>query len=467
MKRRARIAAVSAIALALTLASATHAIAQLTLYAAAKGEVGDFAPSTLYTLGIADAVAVEIGPIQGPDPNEPGTIHWENVTGLAFLPDGRLVGAASADALLAPGRGSALIEIDRQTGAANFIGIIDDDTSGVCGRITDLAYESLSGVLYGIGKGCLEDQDQLYSIDTQTGEGAAIGVIDAATRKGNGVSAQPVTGQLFATRTRFQMTGDGPDRLVLELQTLDPESGNGTLIQQSNTGTIGGIDFHPIDGVLYGVGLDEEEIDSDTVELVPAFGTIDTANARFTRIGVTTLDGADLFGVEAIAFRPPGGCPVVARVVCFGPRKSRFSYKASSGKLKWKWSRGGFDLDALGDPTVDTDYRVCVYQTNNTPPLIIAGADAPAGDGWKTSKKGYRYKSKSGEPNGITSLHLKSGADKAKVSLKGKNFTLPLPLLQIPSALVEVSNAAGSCWQAIYGSPAKKNDEKGFEDKFK
>jgi hypothetical protein len=473
MKRRGRIAALSGIVFALTLVGATSATAQLTLYAAAKGEVEGSAPSTLYTLGIADAVAVEIGPIQGPDPSQPGTLHWENVTGLAFLPDGRLVGAASADAILAAGRGSALIEIDHESGAATFIGVIDDDITGVCGRITDLAYESRGQVLYGIGKGCPDDEEWLYSIDAFTGQGTEIGVLDAEVRMGNGLAAEPATTTLYAARTRLQA-----DRYRLELQTVDKETGMATDVQESAAGPMGGLDFDPIGRSLYAVGLDEEEIDPETVELVPSLGTIDTDNARFTRIGITTLGGEDLFGVEAIAFRAPGGCPALATQGCFGPRKSKFSLKASGGKLKWKWSRGTFDEAFLGDPTDDTNYRICVYDTMaplpgdpvglENLPLLQTGAGAPAGEGWVAKKKGFKYKSKDGAPEGLTALQIKPGESDGKLTVNGKGVAVPtLPFDQSPAVVVEVQNELGACWQGFYVSPAKKNNEERFDAKFK
>jgi len=467
--------ALAGIALSLALAWPGGALAELTLYAAAKGVNEGSAPSTLYTLGVDDAIASPVGPIEGPDPGGPGTLQWENVTGLAFLPYDRLLGVASADAILDGALGSALIEIDRQSGAASFVGVIVDDNTGACGRITDLAFDTAGGVLYGIGRRCSDDEDRLYSIDPQTGEGSEIGVIDGNTRMGNGLAVEPASGDLFATRTQLVVGEDVPDRLLLQLRRLDKETGQAIFVNNSNTGTLGGLDFHPIDGVLYGVGLQEEVIDPDTIELVPALGTIDTSNARFTRIGVTTLDGEDLAGVEAIAFRAPGGCPPLASEGCFGPRKSKFAYRASGGKLKWKWARGTFGEESLGDPAADTDYRICVYDTaapqpgaGASTPLLVTGGEAPAGERWKSTSKGFKYKSKDGAPEGIRSLKLKSGQSNAKLGVKGKDVApAQLPFGQSPEVVVEVQNRAGSCWQGLYGEPAKKNDENRFEAKFK
>lgn len=141
---------------------------------------------------------------------------------------------------------------------------------------------------------------------------------------------------------------------------------------------------------------------------------------------------------------------------CRQAEKQLLKIKAE-GKVKWKWKKGAATSKSdFGDPTTDTDYRVCLYDGvggDQSPP---ACADIPAGNGWKEKKKGFKFKSKSGV-DGITSIQLKEGEQgKAKIQVKGEGGAA-LPLT--PTAVLQISNSEGQCWESRF-SQFKKNDEK-------
>ena len=477
-------------ALGLALVSAPAA-ADVTLYAAAKGVREGSAPSSFYTIDPETAEATLIGPIEGPDPLGEGTRAYENVTGLAFLRDDRLVATADGDDFVpAPrgivaGRGAILIEIDPATGAAEFIGLIDDDVNGTCGRMPGLSYDPDSGTLYGIGNSCIEDfepecmpeeppdpdDDYLYSIDPVTGAGTPIGVIQEpvedgnpndeftpcpiTSADGNGLAVEGPTGTLFAARGR-------------SLVTIDPTTVLATRIEPRNLDKTGALDFDPEGGDLYGATLANDGTTQNPI-FVPVLNIISTGNAASTRVGETTLDGAELAGVDAIVFRGPGGCPAgPIGLPCRGPGKSRLSFKSPSGKLKWKWSRGAVTtLDDWGDPVSgDTRYRLCWYDHAEGVARLDTVWEVPPGEGWKGTSKGFKYKRPSGSPPGIDKLRLKSGVSgTAKIVAKGKDLPPPvLPQSQTPAVQVQLLNGLGECWETVVGAPAGTNDGKSFKD---
>ncbi len=140
--------------------------------------------------------------------------------------------------------------------------------------------------------------------------------------------------------------------------------------------------------------------------------------------------------------------------------------------VQWTWTRGGATTPAdLGDPTGTTRYDLCLYDGTAG---LVASAAAPAGGTcagrpcWTAKSSGFRYAQKSAMPNGLTSIDLKSGATgKARIVVKGKGTLLDLPALPIGSLplTVQLSNGAGRCWAATFGSGVRDNDADAFKAK--
>jgi hypothetical protein len=80
----------------------------------------------------------------------------------------------------------------------------------------------------------------------------------------------------------------------------------------------------------------------------------------------------------------------------------------SRDRLTWKWVKGAATTPAdFGDPTLATDYRLCVYDATGDGAALIAAADIPAGGTcagtpcWKATTRGFRYRDKAATPDAI------------------------------------------------------------------
>ncbi len=140
-------------------------------------------------------------------------------------------------------------------------------------------------------------------------------------------------------------------------------------------------------------------------------------------------------------------------------------------RLTWKWVKGDATFKPeFGAPLGSTDYTLCIYdQSAASQPIVrasIPAAGTCAGKPcWKETAKGFKYKDKELDPDGIQLALLKSGpSGKAKIIVKGKGANVPLPALPLtPTVTVQLKNA-DACWQAEYGT-ATKNDAEQFKAK--
>ena len=435
-------------------ALAMSAGAQVVLYGAAAG-CTDCQPegSTLFTVAPTSGVASVVGDIVDAD-----EIPFNNVTGMAFLRDGRLVASANGDD--DGTKAAILIEIDPGSGLATLIGEIDNDDSGDCGRMPDLTYDPSTSTLYGIADSCFggSEDDQFYRVDPATGAGTGVGPT-GTDNGGNGLAWEPATGTLFHT--------PGDDEA---LWTIDRSDGSGTVVEGSegNVGApldsngLNALDFHPLTGVLYGSLKDGEAGDGFLV-------TVDTAD------GVTTIVGqfrnsneVEIDGFDALAFRGPAGCPAGPVGPCRDSAAggSKLKFTAKKGKGSWKWKGGQTAKADFGDPLTETDYRICTHDAAGGNPVLAAGQRVPAGAEWQDTSSGFKYKNKTGAPDGITKVTLKEGTDKAKIKAKGENIAGPaLPASDDDRVVTQLLNSDGECWDSTFVGPAKKNDAEKFKAK--
>jgi alpha-tubulin suppressor-like RCC1 family protein len=141
-------------------------------------------------------------------------------------------------------------------------------------------------------------------------------------------------------------------------------------------------------------------------------------------------------------------------------------------QLQWKWSAGSATTKTdFGDPMNSDDYVLCLYDGTGLLATLTApaGGTCPTKPCWADKPKGYQYKDKSADPDGITQLQLSEGADgKAKIQVKGKGLNLPdldLAMLASPITVQLQSARSGVCFGATYGAPFLKNDGVSFKDK--
>lgn len=161
---------------------------------------------------------------------------------------------------------------------------------------------------------------------------------------------------------------------------------------------------------------------------------------------------------------PAEGCRAAA-----GPGAAKLTFVDRREALKWKWSGAGITLEDYGDPLARTGYTLCVHDAVEGVFSLVLEARIPAGDGWKARKRSFAYKRKDGDPDGVVKLSLKAPAPgstrPAKIKLAGRDVELAgPPLSQSPEVVVQLHHDDGECFEARYGAPAKKNDEKKFVD---
>ena len=170
-----------------------------------------------------------------------------------------------------------------------------------------------------------------------------------------------------------------------------------------------------------------------------------------------------------------GNCGVGApRSSCRTALKSLLAIKNNADdtkdKLIWKWLKGEATTQGdFGMPTGTTAYTLCLYA--GTTSAALGSADIPPGANWAPiSDKGYKFKDKTGTPEGIQKVVLKGGAaGKAKALVKGKGANLPDVLtgvLPLPVTAQLVNDANAVCFEGQYDSAdVKKNDGTQFKAK--
>jgi len=131
-------------------------------------------------------------------------------------------------------------------------------------------------------------------------------------------------------------------------------------------------------------------------------------------------------------------------------------------KFQWQWGRGdAFDQSDLGDPTLSTDYALCIYDATGGETTLAASLSLPAGNsGWRNNAPyGWKWSERDGLVNGIRKLDLRGGAaGKSKVKLRAGGSFLPLPgalaasayFDEDPAVIVQLLSSEGSCWTSSF-----------------
>ena len=128
-----------------------------------------------------------------------GDIGFEGITGLAFLPDGRLVGSANDDGA---GKVSILINVNIGKGTGSLIGTIGEQSGGGgvgCGRVPDLSVDPLTNTLFATGRACQGGDPFLLTIDPDNAQGTLIGDYLPFDGAGNGFAISDA-GVFFRSR---------------------------------------------------------------------------------------------------------------------------------------------------------------------------------------------------------------------------------------------------------------------------
>ena len=161
---------------------------------------------------------------------------------------------------------------------------------------------------------------------------------------------------------------------------------------------------------------------------------------------------------------PSSGCLTGLPFDCRAPTETdaaalRLETRAAHKSLAWDWSSGAATTKAdFGDPRATTSYALCVYGGSYSDEVLLRGA-APAGavcsrtaGCWRATPRGFVYHSRSGGPDGLSSVSLRAGAaGRAEVVVKGRGARLDAPTLPLTAPVtVQLRKTDGSppCWSA-------------------
>lgn len=170
-------------------------------------------------------------------------------------------------------------------------------------------------------------------------------------------------------------------------------------------------------------------------------------------------------------------CPAepVPASSCRQSAKSKLSIANSADpakdKLAWQWSKGdGIAQADLGAPDVDTEYRLCIWDSaSSTYSLEAELVVAPSPTAWTDADpKGWKYNDKLGASDGVSKITLKTGADGAgsvKFQAKGTSLTLPAGaspteyFTSDPKVVVQLLSGTGECWTGSFDADATTKNE--------
>jgi PEP-CTERM motif len=242
------------------------------------------AAGDLYQIDPTTGTATHIGFLQD------GSFAQFGVTGLAFdSVTGVLYGSTSNNSATDK---QSLVSIDPNTGFVTFIGAFNVGSN----TMADLTFDVATATLYGTGS----KDGNLYSINTATGVATAVG-------SGSGLTG-PFRGNALAVNGSGQLFG-APLGASGSLVQFSKTSGAATPVAtlsgaQFPAGTIAAMAFNS-GGTLYGVNINDT---SFATELV----TIDPATAAISNIG------ASVDALDAIVFYNPTAVPEPTTTVLFG-----------------------------------------------------------------------------------------------------------------------------------------------------
>lgn len=228
------------------------------------------AAGELYTINPATGSLVQdIGPL-----NDSLNVNYP-ITGLAFNPlTGVLYGSTGNNV---PAVAAKLVTINPLTGLVTVVGSFNAGNSGNPATMADLAFTP-SGSLFGIGS---VGGPQLYSINLGTGQATLVGDTGLTSTSGGGIAING-SGAIYGTPT------------ATRFGTYD--SGTGAYSNITNPTKPGGGSYAALafdeNGVLF--GLNSGSGSPPPTHLV----TLDTATGTITDLG------ASINSLDAIAFQP-------------------------------------------------------------------------------------------------------------------------------------------------------------------
>lgn len=228
-----------------------------------------------------------------------GTVGFPAVIALAFdTSSGVLYGISRPGSFFT----ADLIAINQQTGAGTFLRQVDYYPSNPglpTGAALNLAFDPTTETLVATGGTSLSDFG-FYSIDRNTGVGSLIERVSFSVA---GLSFQPMTGRAFLILNNFLVAKD----------LFPPAPGNDTALPIANLLIFAGLDL---------VAFDQTEDNLFAIVVTQTTGTklasIDATTAVLTVIGGVSAELDDVRGIELIPDTLEAPEPAVPLALCTG-----------------------------------------------------------------------------------------------------------------------------------------------------
>src|SRR5262249_8588558 len=131
-------------------------------------------------------------------------------------------------------------------------------------------------------------------------------------------------------------------------------------------------------------------------------------------------------------------------------------------RARFRWSKGPVvEADAFGDPSGGEPVELCIYDQTEPGSYELALAGSPwviPPQGWTQTATGWRFRSATGAPDGITSILLSGSTTPLEAKLQVKAINSPLlgslPLSASPSVIAQLRTSSGACWSATFSTPS-------------
>lgn len=202
--------------------------------------------------------------------------------------------------------------------------------------------------------------------------------------------------------------------------------------------------------------------------VVSSFGALhvfDPAGNDYVGNGEECDDGNtdDGDGCSARSRIEPGFCRASPRSDCHpaAAHGGVLAIKTGDGSrasLSWKLKSGAGGT-TIGDPTVDTGYRLCLYDgTTLRRGLAVPAAGTCAGVAcWRARGNGFAYRDPARATDGIVAARLATKSSGAvTLGWKGQGALLSLPALPFAAPVeVQLVSTNGACWTSTFSAPSR------------
>lgn len=432
---------------------------------------------------------------------EGGVDGLAGVQGVAVSPDGLNVYAAGTD-----DRSIAVFARDATSGALTFLSRVVDGQGGVDGIAGAIGVVVSGDGLNVYAAGADDDAVAVFERSKQNGE---LRWIERRKDGANGVNGLAGATALALSPDGAHLYVAGADDDAIAIFARSPGTGALTFVEREEDGRQGVRDMglplsvavSPDGGYVFVAAssgrsvaafarnattgrllfLERRRDDEDGVEgLVGADGVAPSPDGTRLWASARTSGAVTSFvvtaGISTTTTTPSTTSTTSTTIPRCGSRPKTGCHQpavAGSGlflledrgddldRLVWRWRTGDATMRKdLGDPRRATGYRVCVWETQRRPRLIL---DARALPGercgrrrcWRRTEKGFVYSNRTLQPDGLRVLKLKTGArGRAAITIVGAGRRLGMPRLPLaPPVTVQVRSGTGECWSAEYGRP--------------